>query len=424
MGVNFNSYKNMISNSGHDERGQYSGGVAGDQGGEWTVTNWYQYPWDGGWMCVLRYPNQQARELLAELAIEAANNNNIGYDQYERYSYWNQLQQVGFRPSRIKVPCESDCSAGVIANTRAVGYLLNIAPLKNINATYTGNMRAGYAAAGFQVLTESKYLTTNAYLMPGDILLNDLDHTCVNLGIGSLSGYSPSGSGGSSGEQESEYNNSRLSTKEIQTILKAIGWPNLAVDGSYGPITIATVKEFQQLYGLKVDGITGPATTGVLDTVYAYLKTFGFDPNYYANKYPDVKKAYGNDLRLLLCHYYKYGRAEGREIKAKAQSASTSTSPSKTTNTSSSQSNELTLNTTGNYSTTPKKHGVVVTNLLNVRQGPGTNYNNIAAYPMLSQGNEVDVCDKVIGTDGTVWYYVRIAGKHYGFVNSSWLQVS
>ena len=420
MGVNFNSYRNKISNSGHDERGQYSGGTAGDQGGEWAIIDWYQYPWDGGWMCVLRYPNQQARELLAELAIEAANNNNIGYDQYERYSYWNQLQQVGFRPSKIQIPCESDCSAGVIANTRAVGYLLNISPLKNINASWTGNMRTGYAAAGFQVLTESKYLTSNAYLMPGDILLNDYDHTCVNLGIGSKSGYSPSGSGGGSGEQPSEYNNSRLTTKEIQTILKAIGWPNLVVDGSYGPITIATVKEFQQLYGLQVDGITGPATTGVLDTVYAYLKTSGFDPNYYANKYPDVKKAYGTDLRLLLCHYYKYGKSEGREIKAKTQTTPTVNLPNSVVG-----SNDLPLNTSGkNYNTTPKKYGVVTTNMLNVRQGPGTNYYNIAAYPILNQGNEVDVCDKVVGTDGTIWYYVRIAGKYYGFVNSSWLQVS
>lgn len=417
MAVNFNSYKNMISNSGHDERGQYSGGAAGDQGGEWTITGWYQYPWDGGWMCVLRYPNQQARELLAELAIQAANNDNIGYDQNQRYSYWNQLQAVGFYPSKISVPCESDCSAGVIANTRAVGYLLNIAPLKNINATYTGNMRAGYAAAGFQVLTESKYLTSNAYLMPGDILLNDYDHTCVNLGIGSLSGYSPSSG---SYEPESEYNNSRLTNREIQTILKAIGWPNLAVDGSYGPITIATVKEFQTLYGLQPDGITGPATTTVLDTVYAILKTQGFDPNYYSNKYPDLKKAYGNDLRLLLCHYYKYGKAEGREIK---QGATTKKVEPVTESKKNSNDNDLSLNTGGNYNTSPKKYGVVTTNALNVRKGPGTNYSNISAYPILNRDNAVDVCDMVKGTDGQIWYYIRIAGKHYGFVNSSWLQV-
>jgi len=50
-------------------------------------------------------------------------------------------------------------------------------------------MRAGFKAAGFEVLTDSKYLTSNAYLMPGDILLNDNNHTATNIGIGSKSGY-------------------------------------------------------------------------------------------------------------------------------------------------------------------------------------------------------------------------------------------
>lgn len=414
VAVNFNNYYNMLSNSGHDEKGRYTGGTAGDQGGEWTICSWYQYPYDGGWLCVLRYPNQQARELLAELSIQSANNNKIGYDQNQRYTYWNQLQAVGYQPSKITVPCESDCSAGVIANTKAVGYLLNIAALKNIAATYTGNMRDKFAAAGFQVLTDSKYLTSSMYLMPGDILLNDYDHTCVNLGIGSKSGYSASSS---SAANEKKYNNSDLTTKEIQSRLKAIGWTDLAIDGSYGNKTIAAVKEFQKLYGLTVDGITGPATTKVLKAVYAIVKTDGFDAAYYAKTYSDIKKAYGTDLKMLLFHYYKYGKKEGRKIKASSKKTTTETTK-KTT------SKELTYNTTGKYSTTPKKHGVVIANLLNVRKGPGTNYGNLSAYPRLASGNEVDVCDMVKGTDGKTWYYVRIAGKHFGFVSGSWLKVS
>lgn len=410
VSVNFNNYYNSLSNSGHDERGQYSGGAAGDQGGEWTICSWYQYPFDGGWLCVLRYPNQKARELLAELSIQAANNNNIGYDQNQRYTYWNQLQAVGYQPSKITTPCEADCSAGVIANTRCVGYLLGIPALQNISASYTGNMRSGFAAAGFQVLTDSKYLTSSAYLMPGDILLNDYDHTCVNLGIGSNSGYSSSGSS----DNEKKYNNSTLTTKEIQTRLKAIGWTDLAVDNSYGNKTIAAVKEFQKLYGLEVDGITGPATQKMLTTVYNYVKKDGFDAVYYAKTYSDLKKAYGTDLKMLLWHYWKYGKKEGRKIKATTTSSSTSTAAS----------TKLTLNTTGNYSKTVKKHGVVTADLLNVRKGPGTNYAKISSYPQLAYGNEVDVCDMMMGTDNTKWYYIKIAGKYYGFVNANWLKIS
>ena len=45
-------------------------------------------------------------------------------------------------------------------------------------------MRAGFRAAGFEVLTASKYLTGPSYLLPGDIILNDAQHTATNLGYG------------------------------------------------------------------------------------------------------------------------------------------------------------------------------------------------------------------------------------------------
>ena len=132
----------------------------------------------------MRHPNKKVREYIAELGIQAAKNDNVGYDQSENQTYWNQLRAVGYWPKNITIPCEADCSAGVIANVKAVGYLLNIPALQNINATYTGNMRAGFRAAGFEVLTASKYLTGPDYLLPGDIILNDAQHTATNLGYG------------------------------------------------------------------------------------------------------------------------------------------------------------------------------------------------------------------------------------------------
>lgn len=36
----------MISNCGHDERGRYSSGKAGDQTGtEWYIRSWYNHKW-------------------------------------------------------------------------------------------------------------------------------------------------------------------------------------------------------------------------------------------------------------------------------------------------------------------------------------------------------------------------------------------
>ena len=140
-GIDFSKYNGKISNSGRDENSKLKGGKAGDQTKhEWEIRDWYNRPWS----CVLRHPNQQIRELIAELAIEAANNNKIGYDQNQRSTYWTQLKKVGYRPSKITTACQADCSAGVIANTKAAGYLKNISALKNLSATYTGDMKSAY----------------------------------------------------------------------------------------------------------------------------------------------------------------------------------------------------------------------------------------------------------------------------------------
>ena len=168
----------MISNSGSDERGKYSGGSAGDSTGrEWRIIPWYNRPWN----CVIRHQDKLVRDTLADLAEQAANNNHIGYDQGQRWTYWEQLKKVGYYPKNITVNCESDCSTGVISNTWATGHLLDYKSLMDINATYTGNMREVYRKNGFIILTDSKYLTSDKYLLRGDILLNDAHHVATNL---------------------------------------------------------------------------------------------------------------------------------------------------------------------------------------------------------------------------------------------------
>ena len=55
-------------------------------------------------------------------------------------------------------------------------------------------------------------------------------------------------------------------------------------------------------------------------TAYAQPKTMSdgtvFDAEYYANTYPDVKAAFGNDEAALYNHYIQYGKSEGRLPKA------------------------------------------------------------------------------------------------------------
>ncbi len=173
----------MISNCGHDENGRYSGGKAGDQTGtEWQVINWYSRPWK----CVLRHPNAKVRAMIASMAKAAAVNNKIGYCQSHRGTFWTNLADSNFDPAQITVACEADCSSGVAAIVKGAGYRLGIDALKKVStACYTGNLRAALKAAGFEVLTESKYLTSDAYLFAGDILLNDNAHVATNLTTGS-----------------------------------------------------------------------------------------------------------------------------------------------------------------------------------------------------------------------------------------------
>lgn len=246
-----------ISNSGSDEHGNYKGGAAGDNTGkEWYIRDWYNRPWN----CVLRHPDLEVRACLADLATKAANNNRIGYDQYQRDTYWKELQKVNYDPSKITVACEADCSAGVIANVKAAGYILNRPELKNITCTYTGNMRSGLKAAGFACLTESKYLNGSSYLVAGDILLNDAHHTATAVTNGvNADGSTPAAATmpllkkGSQGE----------AVKKLQQTLNGKGY-KLTEDGDFGNKTEAAVKAFQKANGLEVDGEVGPMTWGVL----------------------------------------------------------------------------------------------------------------------------------------------------------------
>lgn len=264
-----------ISNSGSDERGTYRGGAAGDQTeNEWQIRTWYNRPWS----CVLRYSkNPKVGLTLAELGVKAALNNKIGYDQDQRDTYWQQLKKANYDPAKITTACESDCSAGVIANTKAAGYILNISALKDLSSTYTGNMRVGYKAIGFDVLTDKKYLNGTQYLLPGDILLNDDHHTATNLTVGSLALSTPITSTPAiiGNETSLKINSKGEAVKTMQKMLIACGYScgSAGADGDFGKQTLAAVRKFQAENGLAIDGIYGPKTKAKLELVYKNLKT-------------------------------------------------------------------------------------------------------------------------------------------------------
>lgn len=196
-----------ISNCGHDENGRYAGGKAGDQTGtEYQIIDWYNRPW----LCILRFEDPKVASLIAEQATQAAKNNMIGYDQgtagnsNDRYTFWEQLVANGYDPSKIKKPCETDCSQSTASIVKSVGYRMNLPKLKAVSIYLTTyDMRQALKNAGAKVLTDSKYLTSGDYVKAGDILLNDNHHVAIAVTSGAkASASSTSGTAASDVEKK------------------------------------------------------------------------------------------------------------------------------------------------------------------------------------------------------------------------------
>lgn len=282
MAIDFKKYilstgTHYISNSGKDERNQYRGGAAGDQSGhEWELKAWYSRPWT----VVLRWPDIQVGLKIAQLGIAAALNNRIGYDQNQRTTYWTQLAKAGYDPSKITTPCEEDCTAGVTANCKAAGFLMGIQSLKNLpTSVYSGSMRSIFVKAGFKALTDSKYLSSPKYLLPGDVLLYESHHAATNITYGSkvrpakAPVLGPIVGGSTAAEPVVEGLRRGDAGDEVRTMQRLLlKWdreclPKYGADGDFGRETEEALKAFQEAKGLPVNGIYDAATKKALSAV-------------------------------------------------------------------------------------------------------------------------------------------------------------
>ena len=95
-----------------DEKGGYSGGVAGDQTGKEVSTQPY-YMHKYGWYC-LRPKSPADAIKIANAMKDACANNNIGYDQGNRFGIITAIQKYGSM-KKIATKTEADCSTLVRA---------------------------------------------------------------------------------------------------------------------------------------------------------------------------------------------------------------------------------------------------------------------------------------------------------------------
>ena len=167
-----------IGHASIDEDGKATGGAAGDQTGkEVKISSWY----NGGWGFVARAKNPAVAEAIAAAAEAGCNNPNIGYDQYQRNTLMTQAKGVNFDLAKISVPCEADCSSFVSVCVRAAlgkDFYSGNAPTTSTLKTVLKNTGA------FEILTDSKYLTSDKYLKRGDILDRPGKHVVMALDDG------------------------------------------------------------------------------------------------------------------------------------------------------------------------------------------------------------------------------------------------
>ncbi len=281
-----------------------------------------------------------------------------------------------------------DCSSAVITAWEQAGV-----PVKSKGATYTGNMLSVFKANGFVDVTAQVNRSTGAGLVRGDVLLNTVHHTAMYCGDGKEVEASINEKGTAHGGKPGDQTGKEFLIRTYRNY----PWTNV-LRYTGGNSTSATAKNYLEI------GDSGAA----VKTMQIMLIECGYSCGLYG---ADGEFGSGTDAALRkfqkdnsLVVDGQYGLASKMKLTALHNAkVSSDGSESKTP------------------SKTPKWVGAVNTNELNVRTGAGTENPKLAAYPLLRQHNLVDVCDTVRAADGTDWYYVRIAGKYYGFVSSAFI---
>ena len=170
-----NSKEVMLGYASQDEFGNDRGGEAGDQTGkEVKVSSWYNHPWTKVYRCI----DPVAAEKIAVAMEQACANDNIGYDQGNRLSCWTQAQMNNWDLSKITTKCECDCTSLMAVCLWAAGFEVNKS-MTDPDVVLPTNK--------FELLTDSKYLTSGAYLKRGD-LMDSRNHVAICLTNGPQSG--------------------------------------------------------------------------------------------------------------------------------------------------------------------------------------------------------------------------------------------
>ena len=246
----------IIGSARIDENGKAHGGKAGDQTGkEVSTQNWYKH--SKGWV-VLRAKDPKKAAKIAQAMRAACDNPNIGYDQYQNQTLWDEVKDKGYDPAKASKPCETDC-----------------ARLVRVCCAYAGIMAKDFYTASevdklmdtgeFVKFTTSKYTNQSDYLGAGDILVTKTKgHTVVVLTNGSKYDGEVEEPSVPLGARILKNGSEGKDVEDLQRRLKAVGYDPGEIDGEYGPNTASAVKALQKDADILVDGEFGPDSYAAL----------------------------------------------------------------------------------------------------------------------------------------------------------------
>ena len=246
----------IIGSARIDENGRAHGGKAGDQTGkEVSTQNWYKH--SKGWV-VLRAKDPKKAEKIAKAMRAACNNPNIGYDQYQNQTLWDEVKDKGYDPAKASKPCETDCARLVRVCCAYAGIMAR--------DFYTATEAAYLMDTGeFVKFTSSKYTNQDDYLGAGDILVTKTKgHTAVVLTNGDRYDGAVEEPGIPLGSRILRNGDEGKDVEDLQRRLKAAGYDPGEIDGEYGPNTTSAVKALQKDADILVDGEFGPDSYAAL----------------------------------------------------------------------------------------------------------------------------------------------------------------
>lgn len=270
-------------------------GKAGDQTGkEVCIRSWYRH--SKGWV-TLEFIDPVMGEYAAEAMEAACANPDIGYNQYENGTLWNDVKPFGWDPGKTTKKVNTDCARLIRV---CVQYAVNKCGLDLIVPDfYTATLANVLMATGlFRKHTDSKYNAQDKYLRRSMIQVTKTKgHTWLILENGSIAGETPAPDKVYAlGERTLRNGDEGEDVKELQRLLIGLDYDlgKWGADGDFGDMTEMSVRAFQWANDLEVDGIVGKNTVAVLlkpgtDTVPEDPKQVKIDGgNCYARTEPNT----------------------------------------------------------------------------------------------------------------------------------------